>query len=111
MRALYGIVWFAILAAGLHAEPRYYVELINDAPSSIQTVQVATAGSGHWETFQVGAPLHGGGESVTLELRGEGGCFRDFRIAFVDGRRMMQRFNICRYSAFRTFSYWRHAAP
>ena len=111
MRALYGVLWSVILAAGLHAEPRYYVEVINDAPSSIQAVQVAVAGSGRWETLQVGAPIHGGGDSVTLGLRNEGGCLRDFFVAFTDGRTMTQRFDICRYGGFRTLFYWQHAVP
>lgn len=111
MRALYGIIVSGVLATAAHAEPRYYMEMINDAPSSVQVVEVAVAGSERWESLQVGAPLHGGGDAVTLGLPRGGGCLRDFRVAFVDGRVMRQRFNVCRYGAFRTLFYWRHAAP
>lgn len=111
MRALYGMVLFGVLVAGAHAQPRYYVEMINDAPSSIEAVRVAVAGSERWETLQVGAPVHGGGDAVTLGLSADGGCLRDFSIDFVDGRTMRQRFNICHYGAFRTLFYWRHATP
>jgi len=74
MRALYGMILSGVLISGVHASPRYYVEMINDAPSSVQAVEVAVAGSERWESLEAALPLHGGGDAVTLQLRYEGGC-------------------------------------
>ncbi|HEY9131596.1 MAG TPA: hypothetical protein VIM98_07540 [Dyella sp.] len=110
MRLLYGMVLSAFLIAPIYAQPTHYVEVINDAPSTIQRVEVRAGSNSAWETMDDATLLHGS-ESATLGLRDEGGCRRDFRITFVDRRVMTQRIDVCRYSGLRTRLYWQRAAP
>ena len=71
----------------------YHVDLVNNATSSIVSLEVARAGSARYHVLHFGAaPLPGGGASATVAIRkGDDGCLRDLRVGLADGRVVMQR--------------------
>lgn len=81
-----------------------YLEVYNDAPSSLVTLAVAPAGSNAFRDVLIGdRPLQGGGNAVTIGLDGSDGCRRDLRATFADGRSLVQRgFDVCRYRSYHT---------
>jgi len=93
----------ALLPAVAGAQTRY-LEVYNEAPSSLVALAVAPAGSGAFHDVVIGDhPLAGGGNAVTIGLDGKDGCQRDLRATFADGRSLLQRnFDVCRYRSFRT---------
>jgi hypothetical protein len=95
-------------ASAASAETVHYIDLINTAKSSILSFAVAPSGSGDFRTVSLGdKPLHGGGDSTTVAIRGDDqGCLRDLRTGFADGRVLIQRdFNVCKYRSYRTGRY------
>lgn len=93
------------------ADTVHYVDLVNTAPSSIRSFAVAAAGSDAFGDVVLGAtPVHGGGDSTTVRI-GDGGCLRDFRTVFADGRVLLQRnFDVCRNRSYHTGQYLRRNA-
>jgi hypothetical protein len=93
----------ALLPAVAGAQTRY-LEVYNDAPSSLVTLAVAPAGTQAFRDVAIGdRPLIGGGNAVTVALDGKEGCRRDLRATFADGRTLVQRnFDVCRYRSYRT---------
>ena len=87
----------------------HYLDIYNTAPSSLVAFAVAPAGSGAFRDLPIAGSLHGGGDSTTVATNG-GGCLRDLRLVFADGRVLMHRdFNVCRYRSYHTGRYWRAA--
>ncbi len=86
-------------ATATHAganENKRYLELINRAHDSVTSLAIAAAGSGAFREMPLGALLHGGGDSTTIEIAGES-CLYDFRFIFRNGRTLIYRdVNICR---------------
>ncbi|GAA0686306.1 hypothetical protein ISN75_15155 [Dyella marensis] len=81
-----------------------YLEVYNDAPSSLVALAVAPAGTEAFRAVPIGdRPLIGGGNAVTVAIDGQEGCRRDLRATFADGRSLLQRnFDVCRYRSYRT---------
>ncbi|MBT2118043.1 hypothetical protein KK141_15485 [Dyella sp. LX-66] len=93
----------ALLPTVAAAQTRY-LEVYNDAPSSLVTLAVAPAGTEAFRAVPIGdRPLIGGGNAVTVAIDGKEGCRRDLRATFADGRSLLQRnFDVCRYRSYRT---------
>ena len=91
------VLLFAAATAGA-AETTHYLDLVNTAQNSIIAFSVAPVGSNRSHALPFGdQPLHGGGDSTTLAIRGEGGCLRDLRTEFSNGRVLLQKnFDICK---------------
>lgn len=108
MRYLKAVFLSAFCARLASADVIHYLELVNDANSSLVAFSVAAAGSDDWAQFQFGdAPLQGGGASATLGLR-RNDCLVDLRSAFADGRVLTVRdFNLCRLRSFHPGVYLR----
>ena len=90
----------------------YYLDIYNTAPSSIESFAVAPAGTQAFrDTALADGPVHGGGDSVTVAFdKADGGCLRDFRTRFIDGRVLIQNgFNVCKVRSYHTGRYWRAA--
>lgn len=78
------------------ASTRYF-DLVNEAHDSVTSFAVAPAGSGAFREVDLGGPLRGGLTSTTVDIA-EGGCRRDFRVVFRDGRRLLYPgIDVCRY--------------
>lgn len=70
--------------------------LVNATFQSAVAVSVGDAGSGGWEAVPLGAPLPGGLAAATVRLP-DGGCARDIRVTFRDGRSTVLRdIDVCR---------------
>lgn len=89
----------------------HYLNIYNTAPSSLVGIATAPAGSRAFREVPLGGkPVQGGGDSTTVAFDGKGGCLRDLRLTFADGRVLMNKdFNVCRDGTYRTGSYWRAA--
>jgi hypothetical protein len=95
----------AILAATLmlatncvSAGTVYHVDLVNNATSSIVSLEVARAGSTRFRALRLDTSLPGGGASATVAIRkGDDGCLRDLRVGLADGRVLThRRLDVCR---------------
>jgi hypothetical protein len=83
-------------AERMRTAPRHFV-LVNASHESATSFAVAPAGQESFEEIVLGAPLRGGTTSATVRLP-DGGCLRDFRIAFGDGRVLLYPdIDTCRY--------------
>lgn len=83
----------------------HYVNVYNSAPSSIVAFEEAPAGTERFRAIELAArPVQGGGDSATIAFRVEdGGCIRDFRTTFADGRVLrVNRYDVCRMPVYRT---------
>lgn len=85
----------------------HYVDVYNSARSSIVALEAAPAGTGAFRTIVLAdRPVQGGGNSVTIAFRSQdGGCLRDFRTTFADGRVLLVKdYDVCRMPVYRTGS-------
>jgi hypothetical protein len=92
----------AVCAPGEDARiaPRHF-HLINASYESATSLAAAPAGQESFEEIAFDAPLRGGTTSTTVRLP-DGGCLRDFRIAFGDGRVLLYPdIDTCRYRRLR----------
>lgn len=92
----------AICAPGEDARvaPRHF-ELLNASYESAKSLAVSPAGRASFEEVLFDAPLRGGKTSTTVRLP-DGGCLRDFRVTFGDGRVLLYPdIDICRYRKLR----------
>ncbi|PWK87760.1 hypothetical protein [Fulvimonas soli] len=79
---------------GRTAPPHFY--LVNASFDSVTSLAVAPAGSGDFRDIELGRPLQGGLDAVTVDLPA-GGCLRDFRVGFRDGRILrLPAIDVCR---------------
>lgn len=84
-----------------------YLDLINDSPDRVTSVEAAPAGTGRWQTLRFRAPLRGGGESVTVRLEREG-CLYDLRFRFVRGPGLVHTsYDACNGRRYRIGTYRR----
>jgi hypothetical protein len=105
------IILIAAIPAIANAQS-YYLDIYNTAPSSLVALAAAPAGSAAFQAIALaGQPVHGGGDSVTIAFdKNSGGCVRDLRLTFADGRVLDQRsFNVCKFRSYHTGRYWRSA--
>lgn len=93
-----------LLLPALAGAQTRYLEVYNEAPSSLVALAVAPTGTQAFRDVAIGdRPLPGGGHAVTIGLDGKDGCRRDLRATFADGRSLLQRdFDVCRYRSYRT---------
>ena len=64
----------------------YYLDLVNTASVNVVSFEVAEPGSTRFHSV-IDKVLEGNGASATVAIRiGDGGCRRDMRIGFADGR-------------------------
>lgn len=105
------VLLFAAANVGA-AEATHYLDLVNTAKNSIVAFSVAPVGSNRFRPLPFGdQPLHGGGDSTTLAIRDDGGCLRDLRTEFSNGRVLIQKnFDICKYRSYHTGQYLRGQA-
>lgn len=104
--AILGLIWATPIIANAQS---HYLDIYNTAPSALVAFAVAPAGSGAFRDLPLGGSLRGGGDSTTVAVNG--GCLRDLRLVFADGRVLMHKdFNVCRYRSYHTGQYWRAAA-
>jgi hypothetical protein len=103
--ALLAILSSASLAAACahaSAAPVRYLDIVNASYDSVTSVAVAAAGDAGFRELMMGAPLRGGTTSTTIELPPDGGCLRDLRVAFADGRTLLYpRIDVCRHGRLR----------
>lgn len=104
-------ILFGILAAtpAVAGAQTYYVDVHNTAPSSLVSLAVAPAGSGSFRSLVIAdRPVRGGGDSAMVAFdKNDGGCLRDLRFTFADGRVLLHKdFNVCKYSSYHTGWYW-----
>ncbi|MGX5732521.1 hypothetical protein ACWKWK_18570 [Pseudoxanthomonas beigongshangi] len=77
-----------------------YLALVNRAHDSIDRLEVAEPGSGAFQEVALDK-VRGGGDSSTVELRGNG-CRYDVRFTFHTGQRMVyENVDVCRLQALR----------
>ncbi len=97
MRALLGLVLFGGMVAVAAATPVYYVDVVNDAASSVAALSATVPDGSRWERLVVGGRALQANSATTLAVPHEGGCRRDFLVDFVDGRQMtVKGFDVCR---------------
>lgn len=92
----------------------YYMNIRNTAQSSIVAFAAAPAGTTNFHDIALAdRPLEGGGDSATVAFRkDEGGCLRDLRTTFADGRVLIhKKVNVCRLHTYRTGQDFRTAPP
>ena len=104
-------ILFGMLAAApaLAGGQTYYVDVHNTAPSSLVALAAAPAGRDAFRSVVISdRPVRGGGDSATVAFDAtDGGCLRDLRFTFADGRVLVHRnFNVCKYSSYHTGRYW-----
>lgn len=83
----------------------HYVDVYNSARSSIVAFEAAPAGTGAFRPIVLAdRPVQGGGNSVTIAFRSQdGGCLRDFRTTFADGRILLVKdYDVCRMPVYWT---------
>jgi len=101
MRPMRATILASLLAvAAAHANagpaPTRYFDLVNTSHDSVTSLAVAPAGSGAFREVALDAPLRGGLTSTTVDLA-EGGCLRDLRVAFRNGRTLVYPdIDVCR---------------
>ena len=100
MRPMRAAVLATLLVAAAHAHaghaPTRYFDLVNASHDSVTSLAVAPAGGGDFREVALDAPLRGGLTSTTVDLA-EGGCLRDLRVAFRDGRTLLYPgIDVCR---------------
>ena len=87
----------------------YYLDIYNTAPESLVAFAQAPAGGGTFHPIILAdTPVQGGGDSATVAFqKADGGCLRDLRLTFADGRTLIHpRFNVCRFGSYHTGRYW-----
>ncbi len=85
------------------AAPPYF-DVVNASHDSVTALAIAPAGSDTFEAVDIGKPLRGGVTGMTLNVP-PGGCQRDLRVHFSDGRRLLYPgVDLCRHRALRLTS-------
>ena len=90
-----------------------YLDVVNTSSYSIASFATAAAGSDDFRAVVLAdRPVRGGGESATVALeQSDGGCLRDLRTTFTDGRVLIQKdFDVCKARRYHTGRLGR-AAP
>ena len=99
-----GLACACVLLPAVAGAQTRYLEVYNDAPSSLVALAAAPAGTVEFHAIAIGdRPLPGGGNAVTVALDGKEGCRRDLRATFADGRSLLLHdFDVCRYRSYHT---------
>jgi hypothetical protein len=96
--------------AFLLADPAYaggnrhvarHFNVVNDTSNSVTALAIAPIGSETFHDIALGEPLQGGLTSITVDVP-DGGCLRDIRVTFRNGRTLLYpRIDACRYQGLR----------
>lgn len=98
--AAYATCAMSAPAEDTRTAPRYF-DLVNASHESVVSFSVSPAGQDVYQDVVIDAPLRGGVTSTTVGLP-DGGCLRDLRIAFGDGRTLIYpQIDVCRYRRLR----------
>ena len=90
----------AAVAEDGRTAPRYF-GLVNATHDGVDAIAIAPAGSGAFQAVDIGGTLRGGVTSITLDVPA-GGCLRDIRVGFHDGRTLLYpAIDLCRASGLR----------
>lgn len=85
--------------AGL-TSPRHF-DLVNATFDSVVALAIAPADQDAFHDIAIGQPLQGGLTSMTFDVPA-GGCLRDLRVTFRDGRsRLFPHVDVCRSTGLR----------
>ena len=81
--------------------PARHFDLVNATLDSVIALAVAPAERDAFQDIDLGQPLQGGLTSMTFDVPA-GGCLRDLRITFNDGRtQLFPRIDVCRSTGLR----------
>ncbi|MDO1527878.1 hypothetical protein QMK61_03450 [Fulvimonas sp. R45] len=70
--------------------------LVNASFDSVTRLAIAAAGTGDYRAIALGHPLQGGLDAITFDVPA-GGCLRDLRVTFANGRVLdVPAINVCR---------------
>jgi hypothetical protein len=84
---------------GRHAARHF--DVVNATSNSVTALAIAPAGSEAFHDIALGEPLQGGLTSITIDVP-YGGCLRDIRVSFRNGRTLLYpRIDACRYQGLR----------
>lgn len=96
--------------AFLLADPAYawgnrhaarHFSVVNATFNSVTALAIAPAGSEAFHDIALGEPLQGGLTSITIDVP-DGGCLRDLRVTFRNGRTLLYpRIDACRCQGLR----------
>ncbi len=99
--AVFLAVPFGVSASPATPDGIRYLSLINRAHDSVERLEVSAPGSGEFRELALGERVRGGGDSSTVELRGNQ-CHYDVRFTFRTGQRMVyENVDVCRLQALR----------
>lgn len=86
-----------IHAAGTtYRKPAPHLVVTNATFDSIAALAIASYGSDAYHKIDIGEPLQGGLNSITIDMP-RGGCLRNFRVTFRNGRtRRFSQVDVCR---------------
>jgi hypothetical protein len=78
-----------------------HFDVVNATFNSVTALAIAPAGSEAFHDIALGEPLQGGLTSITIDVP-YGGCLRDIRVSFRNGRTLLYpRIDACRYQGLR----------
>lgn len=87
-------------ASGNRHAARHF-DVVNATLNSVTALAIAPAGSEAFHDIALGEPLQGGLTSITIDVP-DGGCLRDIRVTFRNGRTLRYpRIDACRYQGLR----------
>ena len=97
MRLIFLIAGLAMTTTGFCAGVEYYVDIQNDSGSDVSAFAIAETGSEIFRSIDLHGHRLAEGASVTIVTRkSQGGCLRDMRTRFSNGRESVERdFNVC----------------
>lgn len=87
--------------AGGNRHAARHFDVVNATSNSVTALAIAPAGSETFHDIALGEPLQGGLTSITIDVP-DGGCLRDIRVTFRNGRTLLYpRIDACRYQGLR----------
>jgi hypothetical protein len=87
--------------AGGDRHPARHFDVVNASFDSVTAFAIAPAGSAAFHDVALGEPLQGGLNSITVDVP-DGGCLRDVRVTFRNGRTLLYpHIDACRYQGLR----------
>ena len=93
------------VSADAARRPARHFDLVNATFDSVTALAIAPADRDAFQDITLGQPLQGGLTSMTFDVPA-GGCLRDLRVTFHDGRtQLFPRIDVCRSSGLRLASH------
>jgi hypothetical protein len=98
---LFAVLSVAPVHAGGTRHPARHFDLVNATFDDVIALAIAPAGSDSFHDIMLGEPLQGGMTSITVDVP-DGGCLRDVRVTFRNGRTLLYpHIDACRYHGLR----------